>query len=224
VAAAPRLSPATALLIVSASSSLPSSSWTTHILTYHFLLPGRAYLLEMAEIFGAVASGAGLVSLSMQLLESAQKLKGFYDSARDAPATLEYLYRDLETVSLALHQFERYRQSDIPGNELLQRCIVTCERSVRSITTAVDKVDRLMHRARFAGRIYMGFKEPEVKRLLQEMEHAKSSMSLTYMGYCQYAIVSLGQKLLSMLTRCEDLGTCDRPLPHLPCRVNTRNV
>jgi hypothetical protein len=31
----------------------------------------------------------------------------------------------------------------------------------------------------------MGFKEPEVKRLLQEMEHAKSSMSLAYMGYCQ---------------------------------------
>jgi hypothetical protein len=41
------------------------------------------------------------------------------------------------------------------------------------------------------------------------------------MGYCQYAIVLLGQKLLSMLTRCEDLGTCGRPLRHLPYRVNT---
>jgi hypothetical protein len=70
----------------------------------------------------------------------------------------------------------------------------------------------------------MGFKEPEVKRLLQEMEHAKSSTSLAYMGYCQYAIVSLGQKLLPMLTRCEDLGTCDRPLLHLPYRVNTWTV
>jgi hypothetical protein len=184
-----------------------------HTDIYHFLLSRRAHSHEMAEIFGAVASGAGLVSLSMQLLESAQKLKGFYDSARDAPETLEYLYHDLETMSLALQQFERYRQSDIPGNELLERCIVTCERSVRSITTTVDKVDRLIHRARFAGRVYMGFKEPEVKRLLQEMEHAKSSMSLAYMGYCQYGIVLLGQKLLSMLTRCEDLGTCDRRLP-----------
>ena len=34
----------------------------------------------MAEIFGAVASGAGLLSLSMQLLESSQKLKSFYDT------------------------------------------------------------------------------------------------------------------------------------------------
>jgi hypothetical protein len=192
----------------------------SHVDTY-ILLRRCAHSLTMAEIFGAVASGARLVSLSMQLLESAQKLKGFYDSARDAPETLEYLYHDLETMSLALQQFERYRQSDISGNELLQRCIVTCERSVRSITTAADKVDRLIHRARFAGRVYMGFKEPEVKRLLQEMEHAKSSMSLAYMGYCQYALIPLGQKLSPMLIRCEDLGTCDRPLPHLPCKVNT---
>jgi hypothetical protein len=96
----------------------------SHIDIYHFLLSRRAHFLEMAEIFGAVASGAGLVSLSMQLLES-----------------------------------------------------------------AVDKVDRPVHKARFAGRVYMGFKEPEVKRLLVEMEHAKSSMSLAYMSYCQYATV-----------------------------------
>jgi hypothetical protein len=212
---APRLSPPTALLITSIFQLDYS-----HIDIHHFLLSRRAHSLEMAEIFGAVASGAGLVSLSMQLLESAQKLKGFYDSARDAPETLEYLYHDLETMSLALQQFERYRQSDVPGNELLHRCIVTCERSVRSIANAVEKVDRLIRRARFAGRIYMGFKEPEVKRLLQEMERAKSSMSLAYMGYCQYATVSLGRKLLPTLIRCEDLGTCDRPLPHLTCRIN----
>lgn len=54
----------------------------------------------MAEIFGAVASGAGLVSLSMQLLESSQKLKGFYDSCRDAPETVRQLYFDLETMSM----------------------------------------------------------------------------------------------------------------------------
>ncbi|KAM0719514.1 hypothetical protein Q7P37_003644 [Cladosporium fusiforme] len=44
----------------------------------------------MAEILGAIASGAGLVSLSMQLLESAQKLKGFYDTSRDAPDTTKW--------------------------------------------------------------------------------------------------------------------------------------
>lgn len=144
----------------------------------------------MAEIFGAVASGAGLVSLSMQLLESSQKLKGFCDTARHAPDTVNRLCFDLETMSLALHQFEQYRQQDILGSELLSRCIKTCEHAVSRIQAAVDKVDRLLHKTRFAGRVYMGFKEPEVQRLLEEMEHAKSSLHLAYMSYCQYVIAA----------------------------------
>ena len=140
----------------------------------------------MAEIFGAVASGAGLVSLSMQLLESSQKLKGFYDSCRDAPETVRQLCFDLETMSMALRQFEQYRQNDILGSELLTRCILACDQAIAKIKTAVDKVERLLSRARFAGKVYMGFKEPEVRRLLEEMEHAKSSMLLAYTTYCQY--------------------------------------
>jgi hypothetical protein len=140
----------------------------------------------MAEIFGAVASGAGLISLSMQLLESSQKLKSFCDTARNAPETVARLCFDLETMSLALHQFEQYRQQDILGTELLSRCIKTCEQAVSRIQIAVDKIDRLLHKTRFAGRVYMGFKEPEVRMLLEDMERAKSSLHLAYTSYCQY--------------------------------------
>jgi hypothetical protein len=145
----------------------------------------------MAEIFGAVASGAGLISLSMQLLESSQKLKGFCDTARNAPETVARLCFDLETMSLALRQFEQYRQQDIIGSELLSRCIEACEQAVSRIQAAVDKVDRLLHKTRFAGRVYMGFKEPEVRGLLEEMEHAKSSLHLAYTSYCQYATLEI---------------------------------
>jgi hypothetical protein len=145
----------------------------------------RDHSRPMAEIFGAVASGAGLLSLSMQLLESVQKLKGFYDSSRDAPDTVASLCFDLETMSMALRQFEQYRQNDVLGSALLSRCILACELSVTKIKTAVERVDRLLSKARFAGRVYMGFKEPEVRKLLEEMEHAKSSMLLAYTSYCQ---------------------------------------
>jgi len=142
----------------------------------------------MAEIFGAVASGAGLVSLSMQLLESSQKLKGFCDTARDATGAVAHLSFELETMSLALHQFEQFRQQDIFGSELLSRCIKSCERAVSRIMAAVNKIDGLLRRSRFAGRVYMGFKDPEVRGLLEEMEHAKSFLQLAYMEYCQYAM------------------------------------
>ena len=142
----------------------------------------------MAEIFGAVASGAGLVSLSMQLLDSAQKLKGFYDTSKDAPETVARLCFDLETMALALRQFEQYRQKDVFGSELLDRCIIACDQAVARIKTAVDKIGQLLRRTRLAGRLYMGFKEPEVRQLMVELEHAKSSMMLAYTHYCQYGV------------------------------------
>jgi hypothetical protein len=89
-------------------------------------------------------------------------------------------------MALALRQFEQYRQNDLSGSELLGHCIVACNQAVAKIKTAVDKIDRLLSMARFAGKLYMGFKEPEVRRLLEEMEHAKSSMLLAYTSYCQY--------------------------------------
>jgi hypothetical protein len=54
----------------------------------------------MAEIFAAVASGAGLVSLAIQLLESSQKLKGLYNASKSAPKTASDLCFELETLSL----------------------------------------------------------------------------------------------------------------------------
>jgi hypothetical protein len=177
---------------------------------------------EMAEIFGAVASGAGLVSLSMQLLESSQKLKGFYDLCRDAPETVRLLSFDLETMSMALRQFEQYRQNDVFGGDLLGRCILACEQAVAKITTTVDKIHRLLCKARVAGRLYMGFKEPEVRKLLEEMEHAKSSMLLAYTSYCQY--VCAPEIVMIPLTDSGDHGICGK-LQSVPPRshIKVRN-
>jgi hypothetical protein len=56
----------------------------------------------MAEIFGAVASGAGLISLALQLLESSQKLRAFCNASKDAPEVVGELGYELETMSLSL--------------------------------------------------------------------------------------------------------------------------
>lgn len=42
----------------------------------------------MAEVFGAVVSGVGLLSLADQLLTSAGRVKTFYERAKDAPSAL----------------------------------------------------------------------------------------------------------------------------------------
>lgn len=140
----------------------------------------------MAEIFGAVASGAGLLSLSIELIESVQKLKSFYDASKNAPETVAQLCFDLETMSLSLRQLEQHQQQEIVDkNKLLARCVETCSRMVAKIQQAVSKIERVLQQSRMKGRVYMAFKDPEIRKLLSDMEHAKTSMSLAYMSYCQ---------------------------------------
>lgn len=139
----------------------------------------------MAEIFGAVASGAGLMSLSMQLLESSQKLKSFYNASKDAPQTVADLSFELETMSLSLRQLVIHRQADISNDTLLGRCMTTCTLMTTKIEAAVNKMENLLRKSCSIGRMYAAFKEPEISKLLESLEHAKSSMLFAYTSYCQ---------------------------------------
>jgi hypothetical protein len=144
----------------------------------------------MAEIFAAVASGAGLVSLSIQLIDSAQKLKKLFNASKDAPTTVVDLCFELETMSLSLRQLNSHRNANITGDELLGRCFTICTRMVMKIDVTVTKIERLIQRCNVGGRLYMAFKEPEIQDLLDELERAKSSISFAYMSYCQYVIAT----------------------------------
>ena len=139
------------------------------------------------EAFAAVSSGAGLVSLAMQLLQSSQKLKGLYNASRDAPRTIEDLCFELETLSLQLRQLERHRHLDrFDTTDVLDRCIAVCERRTAKVRDLVNAMARYMRRSSTFGRVYTAFSEPEMKKLLVELEQAKSSLSLAYISYCQY--------------------------------------
>lgn len=140
----------------------------------------------MAELLGSLAGGAGLISLAIQLLESSQKLKAFYSASKDAPEAVEELGYELETMSLSLRQLESHRRSDVSGDELLGRCILTCTKMTGKIKIAVSKMEHRLQRSRAVGAFRAAFKEPEIRKLLQDLEHAKSSILLAYMSYCRY--------------------------------------
>jgi hypothetical protein len=141
------------------------------------------------EAFAAVASGAGLVSLAIQLLESSQKLKSLYNASRVAPRTIDDLCFELETLSLQLRQLERHRHLDrFDTTEVLDRCIALCERRTMRVRDLVDAMARYMRRSSTFGGVYTAFKEPEMKKLLVDLEQAKSSLSLAYISYCQYGL------------------------------------
>jgi hypothetical protein len=138
------------------------------------------------EAFAAVASGAGLMSLAIQLLESSQKLKGLYNASRHAPKKIEDLCFELETLSLQLRELERHRHLDrFDATEVLERCIAVCQQRVTRVQDVVDAMSRYMRRSHTFGGVYTAFKEPEMRKLMVELEQAKSSLSLAYISYCQ---------------------------------------
>jgi hypothetical protein len=135
-------------------------------------------------IFGLAASGAGLLSLSIQLVECATRLKRIYHAAQDAPRTIARLVSGLEIMAMALRQLEQHRQQGNPAEELLDRCIVECRLSTAEIQMLVNKMEGCMTRhARLGGKLYTAFKQRDVKELLHDLERAKSSVELAYMMY-----------------------------------------
>jgi hypothetical protein len=54
-----------------------------------------------------------------------------------------------------------------------------------NIEATVEKMEHVLRKSRAIGRVYPAFKETELGRLLESLEHAKSSMLLAYMSYCQ---------------------------------------
>ena len=69
----------------------------------------------MAEVIGVVASGAGVASLGIQLLQIAYGLKGFCASMRDAPAEIAYLIDELLLLTNILKSIWDRRPPETSG-------------------------------------------------------------------------------------------------------------
>ncbi|KAJ9609961.1 hypothetical protein H2200_006291 [Cladophialophora chaetospira] len=134
-------------------------------------------------VLGAVASGAGIISLSIQLAESALKLKRIYDAAKDAPRAISDIIDDLDTMAVALQQLEEHRQPSYSSEALLARCIDRCKKCAAVIQRLVDKMEDSMKRHPKSGRLYSAFKQRDVKELLDSLERAKTSLQIAHTIY-----------------------------------------
>jgi hypothetical protein len=138
----------------------------------------------LEAIFGLVASGAGLLSLSVQLIECATRLKKIYHAAQDAPKTIARLVSGLEIMAMALRQLEQHRQQGNPAEALLIRCIAECQLGIAEIQLLVKQMEDYMTRyTRLSGKLYAAFQQRDMKELLQNLERAKSSLELACMIY-----------------------------------------
>nr|OQO25281.1 hypothetical protein B0A51_08844 [Rachicladosporium sp. CCFEE 5018] len=140
----------------------------------------------MAELLGVVAGGAGLASLAVQLVDSAEKLRSFCRASKNASQSINDLIFDIETLSLSLRHLERHQaRGNNADSVLLERCVVACRSKAAQISDLVARMELKMRNFDKLGKLYVAFKEPEVKKLVDDMERAKSSIHFAYIMYCQ---------------------------------------
>lgn len=133
-----------------------------------------------------VAGIAGLVSLGIQLGESALKLRRLFHAIKDAPRTLSRVAFALETIAIALRQLERQDQQTARHGHsiLLERCVGECRRWTAEIKQLVSRMEACMIRnPKVGGKIYAALKQRDVQELLVELDQARSSLKLSYMMY-----------------------------------------
>lgn len=138
----------------------------------------------MTEVFGAAASGAGLVSLAVQLAESAMKLKRLCDQAEKVPDDLRTLEIEIKLFSLVLQDIETSRiQRGVTTTSVLTQCIYYCQIVTGKIVAYVREIEVIAADYKLPGRIYAALRMSGIPGLCNEMERAKSNLMLASLSF-----------------------------------------
>jgi hypothetical protein len=138
----------------------------------------------MAEAFGVAAGVFGVVSLSIQLAESVQKVKGFYANVKNAPPRLADLLEEIAEMSELIKELEHeQRSTSVATSPLMNRCIESSLTAVEYFTTFSLELDTRVKRRKIGGGVKFALDQEEIERMLNRVERAKSLLTLAYMQY-----------------------------------------
>ncbi len=139
----------------------------------------------MAEIFGAVAGAASIVSLAADLYDCAFKLKEFAERFKGAKVSLRELSHEIKSISLVLYGLEGYRQMYSHDSMALERCVMNCHEKIESIRATVEKLQQGIERSPVLRRAQWALRQPEAE-LLSKIERVKSSIVMEILLYSLY--------------------------------------
>lgn len=133
-------------------------------------------------IFGVVTGGVSLVSLGVQLADSAMRLRRLYQNVKNAPKALNELSEKLDTMGTILHLLDQQQRLQPPSmtQAVIARCVSECERCSRDIQEMIEKMQSRIKEQKFRGRVYFVFKDQDIAELSDRLEKAKSSLTLAH--------------------------------------------
>lgn len=140
----------------------------------------------MAEAFGIAAGAFGVVSLSVQLAESVQKVKGFYENVKNAPPRLANLIEEIEGVSDCVKELEHeYQSTGLVASASLQRCIKSSREAVDYFETFAVGLQNRTKKSRITGGLRFALSQDDIERMLGKLERSKSLLTMAYTQFRQ---------------------------------------
>lgn len=161
----------------------------------------------MAEMVGLVV---GVVSLGVQLAESVQKVKRFYDAMKEAPERLADIIDEIESLSDILTELEG--SSSTYATDLgpkMQRCVATCRKAVNKFSTYADSLENRLKRHGRRGSVKFASKSEDIEGVISRLESSKSNLVLAYMLYREAAA---DKRAMQMQQQMETLAVAQTSL------------
>lgn len=140
----------------------------------------------MTEALGVAAGAFGIVSLSIQLAESVQKVKCFYEKVKNAPPELADLIEEIEEMSDLVKDLEHENQSTgFVVSSSLRKCIKSSRKAVEYFEMFAVALQNRTTKSRIRGGLKFALTQNDIGSMLNRLERSKSLLTLAYIQYQQ---------------------------------------
>ncbi|KAF7900456.1 uncharacterized protein EAF01_007758 [Botrytis porri] len=137
----------------------------------------------MAEI-GIIASGMGVASMGLQLMDGIRKLKQFWDEVKEAPEDIQYTLEELDALSLVLSDMH-ITNSNLPSipSATVTKCLELCRRGTNILNTTVNDLNRAISKRRKIGSAKVVLKKDTLDKFRNRLRDAQYMLILSQQTY-----------------------------------------
>ncbi|KAN0109982.1 ankyrin [Hyaloscypha variabilis] len=143
----------------------------------------------MAEIIGTVASGIAIAQLAASIANSIVAIKEGWSQVQDAPAEVDNLMRQIDSLNLILQHIEHDQsQEDLPqlssANLCVRQSLALCEEGAAELAALADELTAKIHGKqgwrKKLGSANIVLRKADIKKLKSRMKNAIQLLSLSY--------------------------------------------
>ncbi|PQE31419.1 Ankyrin repeat-containing domain protein [Rutstroemia sp. NJR-2017a WRK4] len=159
----------------------------------------------MAEV---VASGMGIASLGLQLLDNVKKLKEFWDSVKEAPDDVRHALIELEILRTIIDAIPK-NDSDMPAISAASsaRCLELCYQVLDLLEALMKDMNQRIEKRLTRGSIRVVLKKGTIDRFRGRLRNAQDMLVLCRQTYFD-AVQAERHRI--QLQRMDEIDECQR--------------